>query len=293
MRLVSPGAPFDPSRRQAVVGAAVARATGLVRGSTFNPSHGLTYDPGDPKAHAERFVVTGVLAPTGTPDDRVIFIPIEGVYRMGGHELRGTGEAIDAEAFEGVEIPDEHKQVSAVLLRFSRAGMPPGLQLNYKINIVGNVATLAWPIAQVMAGLHQKLFWAIDVLGIVAGMVVLVTAGSLLASLYNTMNERRRDLAILRALGARRWTVFSAIIGESALISLAGALLGFGVYVALIARLRGMVLDSTGVLLEYGALAPVHLWTPLGMIAVGAVAGILPALKAYSTDVCRTLSSTH
>jgi putative ABC transport system permease protein len=289
--LVPPGELFDPERRQAVVGAAVARATGLVRGSTFNPSHGLTYDPEDPKTHAERFVVTGVLAPTGTPDDRAIYIPIEGVYRMGGHELRGTGAAVKAEEFAQKEIPDEHKEVSSVLLRFSRKGINPGLQLNYQINVAGNVATLAWPIAQVLAGLHQKLFWAIEVLGIVAGMVVLVTAGSLLASLYNTMNERRHELAVLRALGARRRTVFAAVVGEASLIALAGALLGFLVYLGVLARIRGMVLESTGVLLEYGSLGAAHVWTPIGMLAVGALAGVLPAWKAYSTDVCRTLSA--
>jgi putative ABC transport system permease protein len=291
--LVPPGQLFDPERRQAVVGSAVARATGLVRGGEFHPSHGLTYDPKDPQAHAERYVVTGVLAPTGTPDDRAIFIPIEGVYRMGGHELRGTGEAIKAEEFAEREIPDEHKQVSSVLLRFSRNGMPPGLQLGHHINRAGDDATLAWPIAQVMASLHIKLFWAIEVLGIVAGMVVLVTAGSLLASLYNTMNERRHELAVLRALGARRRTVFAAVVGEASLISLAGAALGFFVYFGVLARIRGMVLESTGVELEYGALGAPHLWTPLGMLAVGALAGVLPAWKAYSTDVCRTLSGSH
>ncbi len=141
-----------------------------------------------------------------------------------------------------------------------------------------------------MATLHRKLFWAIEVLGIVAGMVVVVTAGSLLASLYNTMNERRRELAVLRALGARRATVFSAIVGEAVLISAAGAALGFLVYLGVLWRVRGMVLDSTGVLLEYGDLGAPHVLTPIGMIAVGAVAGVLPALKAYATDVCRTLA---
>jgi len=288
--LVAPGELFDPRQRQAVVGAAVAHATGLVRNSTFQPSHGLTYDPRDPKAHAERYVVTGVLAPTGTPDDRVIYIPIEGVYRLGGHELRGSGVAIKSEEFKQREIPDEHKEVSAVLLRFSRAGVTPGLQLNFQVNVVGNAATLAWPIAQVMAGLYMKLFWAIEVLGIVAGMVVLVTAGALLASLYNTMNERRRDLAVLRALGARRSTVFAAIVGEAALIALIGSLLGFGVNALILARVRGLVLDHTGVLLEYGAIGPAQLWTPALMVLIGALAGVLPALKAYSTDPCRTLA---
>ncbi len=288
--LLPPGELFDPERRQAVVGASVAAATGLVRGSTFQPSHGLTYDPEDPKTHAERYVVTGVLAPTGTPDDRVIFIPIEGVYRMGGHELRGSGETVKAEAFHGKEIPDEHKQVSAVLVRFSRKGVSPGLALNYRINVAGNAATLAWPIAMVMAGLHKKLFWAIDVLGFVAVLVVVMTGLSLLACLYNTMNERRHELAVLRALGARRSTVFITVITEAMTLALLGSALGFAVYALALARVRESVIESTGVALEFGSLSSAHVLTPVGMALVGALAGLLPAMKAYRTDVARTLA---
>ena len=288
--LVAPGEWFDPSRRQAVVGAAVAREAGLLRGDTFNPSHGLMYDEDNPRLHAERYVVTGVMAPTGTPDDRVIFIPLEGVYRMGGHELRGSGEAVDSEEFHGKGIADEHKEVSAVLLRFRRGGMSPGLRLNYDINVAGDSATLAWPIAQVMADLHQKLFWAIEVLRIVAGIVVVVAGGALLASLYNTMNERRRELAILRALGAPRSTVFGVVIGEAVVIAALGAGLGFAVYGAILWRVGDTLLRTTGVVLVPAELGPALVWTPLGMICVGAIAGVLPALKAYSTDPCRTLA---
>jgi putative ABC transport system permease protein len=287
---LSPGTWFDPQKRQAVVGAAVARETGLVRGKIFQPSHGLTYDPDDPRLHATPYVVTAVMAPTGTPDDRAIFIPIEGIYRMDGHELRGSGEAIGSEAFRETEIPDEHKEVSAVLLRFRRGGVNPGLRLNHEINVAGDRATLAWPIAQVLADLYRKLFWAIEVLRIVALMVVVVAGGALLASLYNTMNERRRELAILRSLGASRGMIFGTIVGEAAAIALLGALLGFLVEQAILARVSETLLSTTGVLLSAASAGGVHLWTPLGMLAVGVVAGVIPALKAYAVDPCQTLA---
>jgi len=289
---VEPGEPFDPTRRQAVVGASVAREAGLARGSTFRPSHGLTYSERDPRQHAERYVVSGVLTPTGTPDDRVIFIPIEGVYRMGGHELRGSGDAIDAEEFRGAEIPDEHKEVSAVLLRFRRGGVSPGLRLNRVFNVLDPRVSMAWPIAQVMADLYQKLFWAIEVLRTLAGIVVVVAGAGLLASLYNTMNERRHELGILRALGARRTTVFGAVVGEAVAIAALGAALGFGVYAAIVHRVAGTLLSSTGVVLDVGELGAGLLWVPLGTLALGAVAGVIPALKAYSTDPGRTLGQT-
>ncbi|QDV07220.1 Macrolide export ATP-binding/permease protein MacB [Planctomycetes bacterium Poly30] len=288
--LVEPGTWFDPGKRQAVVGAAVARETGLARGSTFSPSHGLTYDERDPRQHAERYAVVGVMAPTGTPDDRVIFIPIEGVYRMGGHELRGSGEAIDAEAFHAQEIPDAHKEVSAVLLRFRRGGMSPGLRLNRQFNVLNERVTLAWPIAQVLADLYRKLFWAIEVLRTVAGIVVVVAGAGLLASLYNTMSERRRELAVFRALGARRGLVFGVVVGEAVAIAALGSLLGFAVYGAILSRVRDTLLQTTGVVLVPTELGAGLLWVPIGMLGVGVVAGLLPAMKAYTTDPCRTLA---
>ncbi|MFT5732646.1 MAG: putative ABC transport system permease protein [Planctomycetota bacterium] len=288
--LLAPGTLFDSGKRQAVVGAAVAQETGLVRGSTFSPSHGLTYNERDPRVHAERYAVTGVMAPTGTPDDRVIFIPIEGVYRMGGHELRGTGEATNAEEFHSREIPDAYKEVSSVLLRFRRGGVSPGLRLNLQFNRLNDRATLAWPIAQVLADLYRKLFWAIEVLRTVAGIVVVVAGAGLLASLYNTMNERRRELAILRTLGARRGMVFGVVVGEAVLISGLGSLLGFAVYGVILSRVRDTLLSTTGVVLAPTELGAGLFWVPLGMLCVGAVAGLLPAIKAYTTDPCTTLA---
>ena len=287
---LSPGEWFNPSKRQAVVGAAVARETGLVRGSIFQPSHGLTFDPEDPRPHATSYVVSAVMAPTGSPDDRAIFIPIEGIYRMDGHELRGSGETVDPEIFRELEIPDEHKEVSAVLLRFRRGGVNPGLRLNHLINVAGGRATLAWPIAQVLADLYRKLFWAIEVLRLVSVMVVVVAGGALLASLYNTMNERRRELAILRSLGASRGMVFGVIVGEAATIAALGALLGFAVEHVILFRVSDTLLSTTGVLLSAGGGGGAHVWTPVGMLAVGVIAGVVPALKAYAVDPCQTLA---
>ena len=84
------GGPFDGKRREAVVGSFAAQQTGLRVGDTFSPFHGLDYQPGT--QHDEVYVVTGILKPTNSPNDRVIWIPLEGIWRMKGHVLRGAGE---------------------------------------------------------------------------------------------------------------------------------------------------------------------------------------------------------
>jgi putative ABC transport system permease protein len=104
------------------------------------------------------------------------------------------------------------------------------------------------------------------------------------------MNERRRELAILRALGARRVTVFAVIVLESSAIAALGVVLSFGAYAALISAVAAIIRAQTGVVLEPFAFNPVMLWEPLVFIALGALAGIIPAVKAYRTDVAGNLA---
>jgi putative ABC transport system permease protein len=284
--VASGGRRFDPSLREAVVGSVAARRTGLVVGSRFRPYHGLEYD--ERARHDEEYVVVGVLEPTGTPSDRVVWIPIEGIFRMGGHELRGTGETFTPRP--GEVIPDEHREVSAVLLRFAHP--QAGRLLQQTVNRQGKVATLAYPIALVMTDLLDRLGWMHRVLRLVSLLVAVVAAASILASLYNTMHERRREFAVLRALGAGRSTVFSAIVLESATVAALGSVGGFLVHGAVMAAAATVLREQTGVVLEVIAFDPVFLWAPAAMTGLGALAGLLPAFKAYSTDVAGSLSGS-
>lgn len=106
---------------------------------------------------------------------------------MSGHVLRGSGETFRAQ--EGEAIPDESKEVSAVMLKLRDP--QSGFQLDQTINKQGKVTTLAWPIGRVMANLFDKLSWMNRMLELVAYLVIAVAAGSILASLYNTINERQ------------------------------------------------------------------------------------------------------
>src|SRR5690606_16396703 len=117
------------------------------------PYHGLTYS--ENSKHNEEYTVVGILKPTNSPSDRVIFIPIEGIFRMGGHVLRGAGETYQAQA--GVKIPDDAKEVSAVMLKFKNP--KTGFDMDMLINKQGKVATLAYPIGRVMSELFDKLGW--------------------------------------------------------------------------------------------------------------------------------------
>lgn len=267
---LSSGEWFDPTRREAVVGDFVARKMNLKPGDTFHPFHGLIFD--EKNQHAETYVVVGVLKPSNTPADRVIWIPLAGIQRMSGHD------------------PKAATDVSAVLVKLKAGSALAGFQMDMMYNRQGNRLTFAWPIGSVMAGLFDKIGWFDLVLTLVAWLVALVASASILASIYNSMNERRRELAILRVLGARRSIVFAAIVLEAATISAFGVIAGFGIYLALMSGVAGILRAQVGVVLNPFAFHPVMLWAPVAFIALGALAGIIPAVKAYRTDVAQNLA---
>jgi putative ABC transport system permease protein len=239
-------------------------------GDTFHPFHGLIFD--EKNQHSETYVVVGLLKPSNTPADRVIWIPLAGVQRMSGHD------------------PNAATDVSAVLVKLKAGSAMAGFQLDMMYNKQGNRLTFAWPIGRVMAELFDKIGLFDRVLTLVSYLVMLVAAGSILASIYNSMNERRRELAILRALGARRATVFAAIVLEAAAIAALGMAAAFGVYLALVSVAAGLIRTQTGVVLDPFAFNPVMLWSPAAFIALGALSGVVPAIKAYRTDVASNLT---
>ncbi len=277
------GRVFAADAQEAVVGSVVAQRANLKTGQVINPYHGLVFD--ESKKHQNEYTVVGVLEATNSPLDRVVWIPIEGVYRMSGHVLRGTGKNFRPE--DGQAIPEEHREVSAVLLKLKDP--QAGIYLDQTINRQGTRATLAWPIGRSMADLFDKIGWVNRVLELIAYLVVVVAAGTILASLYNTMNERRREFAILRSLGARKATVFSAIVAEATAIAGLGALVGYVIYGAILGLAFVIVRAQTGVVLDVFKYDPVLWQTPIGMMVVGALAGLVPAFKAYRTDVASNL----
>jgi putative ABC transport system permease protein len=104
------------------------------------------------------------------------------------------------------------------------------------------------------------------------------------------MNARRRDIAILRALGAHRRTVFGAVVTEAAITGALGAILGFAVYFVLLLVVSNVIRVQTGVVLELIAWHDVLWICPLAMIALAALGGIVPAAKAYRIPVAETLA---
>lgn len=262
------GRMFEPNAAEAVAGSFAAAQLGLRPGDTFHPFHGLAFD--ERNRHAETYTVAGVLAPTNTPADRVIWLPLAGVQTMGGHDPRAATD------------------VSAVLIQLRAP--TAGFMLDMLYNKQGNRLTFAYPVGAIIAELFKKIAWFDRVLELVAYLVALVAAGAVLASIYNSMSARQRDIAILRALGARRRTIFGAVLGEAVTIGVLGALAGLVAYAGLFSAVAGIIREQTGVVLTVMAWHPALALAPLGMIALCALGGVVPAFKAYRVPVADTLA---
>ena len=165
-----------------------------------------------------------------------------------------------------------------------------GFQLDMLYNKQGNRLTLAWPANRTIVQFFDKISWFDKILQAVAALVAIIAGGSILAILYNTMNERKRDIAVLRALGAKRLKVFTISLLEAVGMTLAGVVTGFVVYAVLGFAIGEIVQRETGVLLNPFTGNAAMIWAPLGMLGIGVLSGLLPALKAYRTDVSKNLS---
>ena len=123
-------------------------------------------------------------------------------------------------------------------------------------------------------------------------LIVIVAGIGILVSIYNSMSERRHEIAVMRALGAGRQTVMFIVLLESILLSLAGGLLGWLVGHLLIGGLSPWIARQTGVSLGSLQFVGYELVIIPGLIVLAALVGYLPALAAYRTDVAKALSAT-
>jgi putative ABC transport system permease protein len=282
---------FDPAKPswEAIVGATVADATGLKVGDSFVASHGLEEGPGGNEHEEARWRVSGILGRTGAPMDRVVLIPIEAFWAMKGHDPsagKGAGGAAPGGAPGAAPgAATGGRQVSAVLVRTRNAVFTRLLFGEIRASVD---AQPAYPFQEVrnlfaIVGNADRLLLA------VSALVVAVAALGILVSMTNTMNERRRDIALMRALGARRRVVAGLMVGEAATVGAFGAAAGLALGHALTALGAARITEWSGVRIRPFAPAPEEILVFAGAVALCALAGLVPAAMAYRTDVATGL----
>ena len=299
---------FFEAPMEAVVGYRVWRNMGLKVGDEFAGTHGSIEVPDELAEYdhrGDKYVVLRLLQPSGTSSDLAIFVDLQSVWDLhddhgpvaeeehaeDGHEDEhgqaeiGHGEehAEDGhgDGHEGLTITAALVDLYSPAMRFSFVG--------YVMDEYGVMAAI--PVNQILRLYDQILQPAVVILMSVGYVVVAISALSLLIGLYLSIIQRKRDLAIMRALGASSFEIFGAVMIEAFLVTLLGiaagwvlgkiVAVGLGLYMS---RVYGFAITglSTGPE-EIGFFAIVAF--------VGLFAGIVPAWQAYQTDVARDLNA--
>lgn len=272
----------------AVLGAEVARSLGYRLGDEITLAHGSGGLPGSD--HADKpFTVVGILARTGTPVDRTVHISLESMQAIhldwvGGAPMPGV--AIAPELARKFDLAPQ--QVSAALIGLKgRAAV---------FNVQRFVAEYPGePLMAVLPGVALDELW--DVVGVgerallgMSAMVGVVSLAGLVAVVMAGLNERRRELAVLRAVGAGPRHVLLLLAGEGLLVTLAGALLGAlctGLFIALAAP---WVQAQYGVNLKLSAPSQAQWGLLAAVVLAGGVASLIPAWRAYRLSLADGLS---
>jgi putative ABC transport system permease protein len=266
-----------------VIGADVVAELGYKLGDRVIISHGLgavSFVAHDDKP----FRVAGILEKTGTPVDRTVHVSLEAIEAI--HVDWQSGARIPGQSISADEV--RHMDLKPKAITAALIGLKSKLA-TFRLQRVINEYKEE-PLSAILPGAALQELWGLvataeTALKAVSAMVVATALLGMVTMILTTLNERRREMAILRSVGARPRTVLGLLMAEAGLLTLVGV--GCGIillYVALLV-LQPYV-DAT-----YGLRLPIELpkpgeWATLGIIAVaGCFSGLLPALRAYRLSV--------
>jgi putative ABC transport system permease protein len=269
---------FPASDRDVVLGAEVAERRKLVLGAEIALTHGLRGT--GISDHVEHpFRVVGILAPTFTPIDRSLYVTLEGVEGMHADgEIGEQGSAI-GDSVASADAHDHDHALSAFLVGTKNRFESLKLQREMNTDLTEPLTAILPAVA--LTELWHTIGYAESGARIISGAVLLVGLLGMLVSLYSTLQERRREMAILRSLGAGPKRIAALLVLESGLLSLLGALGGLVVAYGAIALGGGIAERSFGLFIPITSPATLE-WIYLGGVVVaGVLVGLVPAWRAY------------
>ena len=281
------GEPFDDVF-DAVLGAEVAARLGYELGDALIVSHGtgeVSFADHDDKP----FRVAGILERTGTPVDRTVHISVEGFTAMHIDWRAGapvSGLTVTADEARGMDLTP--KTITASLVG-----------LDSKIAIFGVQRRIneyrREPLLAIIPGVALQELWdlmsvAENVLRVVSLMVVATGLLGMLTVILSSLEARRREMAVLRSVGARPLHVFALFMSEAGLLALLGAALGVALLYLALAVGQPIIAREFGLHVPIRMLAPADWWILAAVVLAGFMAGGVPAFRAYGLSLADGLS---
>ena len=285
-------APFE-----ATIGAEVARSTGWQLGDAFVGSHGLA---GADFVHGDHpYRVVGVLARTGTVIDRLVLTSIESVWQVHDVEHRETEQPAHAGTAKPTADNDhdhdhpaeaadhDDREITSLLVRYrtplAAVSMPREINSRSALQAAAPALETARLLTLVGAGLDTLRGF---------GLLLIASAAlGVFIALYNATQQRRYDLAVMRSLGASPAKLMGQVLLEALLLAAVGCVLGLAAGHAVTEVLGRLLPEAAAMGLTGLTWEPEEFLIVLLVLAVGVVAALLPAVRAYRTDIAKTLAT--
>ncbi|MEO9457546.1 MAG: ABC transporter permease [Lentilitoribacter sp.] len=260
-----------------VIGADVAEALDYEVGDPIIVAHGLASFT---EHEDQPFRVSGILEKTGTPVDRTVIVSLRAIEAIHVDWRRGSkipGQSTPADQIRQMDL--EPQAITAALIGVKGRLQVFGLQR--AINEYPEE-----PLLAILPGVALQELW--QIVGIaetaligVSVMVVITALIGMMATIFSSLNERRREMAIFRAMGARPRVVLGLLILEAVLMAAIGAILGLGLlYVGLLVG-QPLIDSAFGLWLPIDPPTSREFWVLLGVVAAGAIVSMVPAFRAY------------
>ncbi|HXE98360.1 MAG TPA: ABC transporter permease [Dongiaceae bacterium] len=300
--MMKPGGRYWEKEMEAVLGAEVAAKSGLKPGDTFSGSHGLTSGG---ELHSEfPYKVVGILEPTGTVVDRLALTGRESVWYIHEHHDHDHDEDADEHRNEahhhGNDHADEHdhehehghgheheheREITALLISYNSPLAAVGLPRLVNSTTSMQAASPAFEIARLTAFMGTGT----ETLKYFAWFLIILAGFGIFAGLYNAMNERRYDLALMRSFGARPGKLFALMMSESLVVSLISVAVGLMMGHLLVEGIATWLAGTKHIHMTGRLFLPEEIWLIPTTLIVGALAALLPAVRVYRIDIFKTL----
>lgn len=261
-----------------VIGSEVAKQLGYTVGQEIVVSHGIA-ETSFLSHDANPFVVTGILTATGTPVDRTVHISLIGMDLVHSNHVVELADASDHE--------HEPEAITAFLVGLKSKTALFGLQ-----RLINEYEDE--PLSAVVPGVALQQLWGLmgvaetALLG-VSAMVVLAGVLGLLATLLVSLNERRREMSVLRSIGARPGHIFAMLLCEAAILALLGGIIGLSLVQLGILIVRPYAVSEFGIQLSLGLRT--FDWSVLvGILGITVLVSIVPAWRAYRNSLADGLT---
>jgi len=265
-----------------VIGADVAKALHYKIGDKVIIAHGISAI--GKKHDATPFIVTGILKKTGTPVDRTVHISLRAM------------EAIHVDWRTGYKMPGRSTPVAVLramplhtkAITAAMVGLKSRMQTFTIQRYINNYR--AEPLTAVIPGLTLYKMWALvgtaeKALIAVSAMVVITAILGMMIMIFSSLNERRREISILRSVGAGPSTIIGLLVSEAVILTTLGVIAGTSILYALLWASRSAINDHFGIYLMITAPTR-NEFIALGSILLGGLlAGLLPAWRAYRVSL--------